>query len=148
MKAQSLVRLTPQVNMAYNEKRHKNNTRIMEYYPKRDLITQRDGQKLVFILSANPDEIINDISSFASEEQTEALIHKLTGKLVKGEEQRVVTLAAESEIQDRADKLIADQLTSTKTDLKPDAQRQWVINRLNDLISLIESVTEETKNEK
>ena len=49
-------------------------TRTIEYDPAENLITRRSGQKLIFILSADPDKIIEDIAEFAESEKTQAEI--------------------------------------------------------------------------
>lgn len=49
----------------------------MEFDPISGLITNRSGDKLVLILSANPDQIIQSIANFSEEEKTKAVIKGL-----------------------------------------------------------------------
>lgn len=56
--------------LEYGETDSGGQTVVMEYNPERGIVTRRNGEKLVFLLSADPDAIIQDMAGFSEAQQT------------------------------------------------------------------------------
>jgi len=122
-------------------------TTIMEYNPGADLIVRRDGQKLIFFLSADPDQIIGQISQFAEDEKTQAEIQKLTNMMVNSSRAKVIRKKAVAEVERKMDALIKTQLETTLQQLPSGTKRDDALESLDILINLLRSSLEQGRNE-
>lgn len=60
---------------------------VMEYQPNRDLVIRHSDEKLVLVLSSNPDEIINQLAQLSESAKTEETINKFVQVLAFRERQ-------------------------------------------------------------
>jgi hypothetical protein len=90
----------------------------VEYNPTKGVMLNHSGEKMVFLLSANPDQIVGNITNFAESEKTAYMINKL-GKVVElRAKSEIKTLVAEEKIADQINKVVVTQLQSSQQSLK------------------------------
>ena len=102
---------------------------VMEYHPNRDLVIRHSDEKLVLVLSSNPDEIITQLAQLSESERTEGTINKF------------VEVLAFREHRDREKESEERTATSTKLDVRAadsGAFDDVISGRLADLAAAIE----------
>jgi len=88
-------------------------SRTIEYHPAKNLITRRSGQKLLFILSADPDKIIEDIAEFSESEKTQAEILDFAKLVVDATTSNVQVRKARAQFAQANDAQIASEIQQT-----------------------------------
>jgi len=127
---------------------------VMEYNPNSDTVIKHSGEKLVMVLSSNPDEIITKLAELSESNETSQTINKFT-EIVARKENRKST---EQRAQEAASQ--AQWFASTRHNLKyddvisariqefiqflngPQRSREEVLGRIDGLISLLGTVVE------
>jgi hypothetical protein len=127
---------------------------VMEYQPNRDLVIRHSDEKLVLVLSSNPDEIITQLAQLSESERTEETINKFVEVLAfrenrdreKATEEKV---AASSKLNVRAadnsgfDGVISGRLTDLTAALeKGETDRDKLVGRVTGLINTLRVVDE------
>ncbi len=127
---------------------------VMEYQPNRDLVIRHSDEKLVLVLSSNPDEIITQLAQLSESERTEATINKFVEVLAfrenrdreKASEEKV---AASSRLDVRAadssgfDEVISGRLADLATAMeRGEADRDKLLGQVNGLINTLRVVDE------
>jgi hypothetical protein len=117
----------------------------MEYNPMADLVTYRHGQKLVVLLSSNPDQVISKLAVIAEDARTEQLFNKYANVIEAKE--RVERSQRFADIEQRLTDVagVADYLTGLAESLDPEdpgdtLNRGAVLGRLDAAISRIEAM--------
>lgn len=113
---------------------------IVEYNPLQGLETFRSDEKLVFVLSANPDTIIRSISQIANDNETKAAIQRFANVIVEGAKADVDVKKANAGVAAKADVFLAGQVDALAQtiDRKPD--RDTVVLQTEGLIALLRSL--------
>lgn len=102
--------------------------------------TFRSDEKLVFVLSANPDTIIRSISQIANDNETKAAIQRFANVIVEGAKADVDVKKANAGVAAKADVFLAGQVDALAQtiDRKPD--RDTVVLQTEGLIALLRSL--------
>jgi hypothetical protein len=129
------VRLTPNPSLGQSR-----DARLIEYDPMRGLIVTNGDNKLVFVISANPDEIIGQIANFAEEERTQQTIQKFTDILVQSSRKDVATKSATAEVESSSDKLVAAQIDVVLKTLQTGVTRDQAMEQIGALVHLLQSL--------
>lgn len=87
---------------------------VIEYNPAANLIHRRSGQKLVFVLSSDPTDVINEIQGFAASNDTRALISRLTGVITAKERAAIAGSQVVDDVGAQQDGLISEQAKVTE----------------------------------
>jgi hypothetical protein len=135
LETRNRVLLTPSPSLGPSRQ-----AQLIEYDPKRGLTTLRSDEKLVFVLSANPDEVIGNIANFAEQERTEQTIQKFTEVLVQNSRKEVATKEATAEVEGSADKLVAGQIEIALKTLQAGVTRDEAMQQVGALIHLLQSL--------
>lgn len=135
LETRNRVLLTPTPGLGQSR-----DAQLIEYDPKRGLTVLHGDERLVFVLSANPDEIIGQIANFAEEERTQQTIHKFTDILVQSSRKEVATKAATAEVESSGDKLVAAQIDVVLKTLQAGVTRDQAIEQIGALIHLVQSL--------
>lgn len=85
----------------------------MVYDVSRPLWLRHADEKLVFMLSSNPDEVIGKIVAFASEQETAVTVNRLTDSLRATIQDRVDSDAASADVSEKTSKRLQSELTNT-----------------------------------
>lgn len=113
----------------------------IEYDVSSDVLHRRSGQKLVFVFSADPNDVIAGIESFANHSATKAEISKLV-KYVSDREKSDVAIKLElSKIaKNKRDKLIFSQIEIANTSLNARLTKEEALVRVNRLLQLLNAL--------
>ncbi len=127
---------------------------VMEYQPNRDLVIRHSDEKLVLVLSSNPDEIITQLAQLSESERTEETINKFVEVLAfrenrDREKQTEEKTAASSKLDVRAadssgfDGVISGRLADLAAAIEQgEANRDKLLGRVNGLINTLRVVDE------
>lgn len=130
----------------------------MEYHPNRDLIIRHSDEKLVLVLSSNPDEIITQLAQLSESSKTEETINKFVEVLAfrerQSEEAKInEKIAASAKLDVREtnnsdfDQVVAKRIGDLVTVLEGgESDRDKLLGQVNGLINLLQ-VVDETKGE-
>lgn len=117
---------------------------MMEYKPQANLVTYRAGQKLVLMLSSNPDQIITQLAKLAEDTDTEKLFNKFA-QVIEGKEhiedlREQATFEQSLQQSANVGTEIEEAVQFLGDDSKPVKNREKVLGRIDALISLLEAV--------
>lgn len=111
----------------------------MEYNPAENLVTRRAGQKLVMVLSSDPDDVIAEISNFSQSTETSASVLRLGEVFTQQQNNQAYETEAEMNAVSDDFVLLAAQLEAALNDSEQ-ADKDALIQRLISLITLAESI--------
>jgi hypothetical protein len=113
----------------------------IEYNPLRGLIRTHADEKLIFILSSNPDEVVQNISNFAESEKTSLSISQLAGIVSQRDRNEVAAAEATESVNKKGDKLISAQIQKAVDATKdPATSRTAAVSEINSLITVINAM--------
>jgi hypothetical protein len=116
----------------------------IEYKPQADLVTYHAGQKLVLLLSSNPDQIITQLADLAEHTRTEQLFNKfafvMEGKEHMENLRQLVAFEQSLQQSESVGTEIELAVEFLEDDEKPVKNREKVLGRIDALISLLEAV--------
>lgn len=103
------------------------------------MITRRSAQKLLFILSADPDEIIQDITAFGEQQKTQGEILSFARLVVDATSVDVQSLAARNDLENANNSLIATEIGEilAAVNADPNHAADTLIARLKALASFV-----------
>lgn len=110
---------------------------LVEFNPSEGLETFRSDDKLIFVLSANPDQIIQSISRFASDQETKAAIQRFANVIIESEKAGVSAEQAAAAVDAEADKFVAGKVEALTMALDNRAARDVVVRDMGVLQTLI-----------
>jgi hypothetical protein len=113
---------------------------IVEYNPAQGLETFRSDEKLIFVLSANPDTVIRSISQIANDNETKAAIQRFTNVIVEQAKADVEAKKATADVAAKADVFLAGQVDAVAQAMDSKANRDAVVRQTEALISLLRGV--------
>lgn len=116
---------------------------LVEYNAAQDIETVRAGKKLVFFLSANPDQIIQSISKFANDAETKAAIQRFSEVIIQRAMAEVDERKARAEVTAQLDQVLAARITSVADKLENTASppaRDTAVGELESLRALANSL--------
>ena len=113
-----------------------------DYDPAAPLITRRSGQRLVFILSADPDQIIQDIQRFAEDQKTQSVVQQLTDLLAATGRRELEARRGEAAASEEGDAKVAAQIDTLLAALggDPSPSKARVLAELEALGLVIEQI--------
>lgn len=112
----------------------------IEYDPAGPLVTRRAGEKLIFVLSANPDEILQNIAGFAEEQKTQLEIANFSRIVASAFSRNADRKLAEVQQIELSDQLIANQVDATLSSVQQDVSQQNVLAQLRALRFVVDQV--------
>ena len=113
------------------------NTAIeMEYDPEASLVLRRANEKLVLMLSSNPDAVVSQIANFAEGQKTSVSVSRIADVIVARGINEVAELDANNKANANRDKIIRDELSRVLESLSGDATRDRRKNALREIDAL------------
>ena len=114
----------------------------IEYNPMKGVAILHADEKLVFVLSSDPDEVISKIVNFSESDKTVFSINqfaKITAQRVRNQ---LAAQEAEEEVNKKIDGIIHDQIKKTLTAIgdKQPSDKNLVVSEIDTLLRLLESV--------
>lgn len=113
---------------------------VVEYNPASSLETFRSDEKLIFLLSANPDQIIQSISRFASDQETKAAIQRFANVIIENEKADVSADKASAVVSAKGDLFVESRLTALIQAMASGAPRDDVVREMQILQALLHSL--------
>lgn len=116
---------------------------LVEHNPGQSIETLRAGKKLVFFLSANPDQIIQSISSFSNDAQTKVAIQRFSEVMIQNQLADIEERKAAAGVDAQLDKVLATRVNNVATRLKAAGSKPDIdaaIGELEALRSLADSI--------
>ncbi len=128
----------------------RDDVQFMEYNPRRDLITAHDGQKLVMLLSSNPEDIITKLADLSEDTKTEQIFNKFTDVIAaqtRKEKQEakpvtpqaVAAARAKADVRDQATANLIKQMDAAVTSITADRKKEHVLAEIDALQSVLRS---------
>jgi hypothetical protein len=113
----------------------------IEYNPLKGMILNHSDDKLVFILSSNPDEVIGNISNFAESEQTALSVNQLAGVVAQRVQNDVVSDEAKQTVDRKSDTAVADQIQRAIDATKADTTVVGTaVGQIDAILNLVDAV--------
>lgn len=112
----------------------------MEYNPEDGLWLRRAGQKLVFVLSGNPDDVIAVITNFAEQQKTGVEVLKLADIIGARAANEVAASEAKLAATESIDELLAAEIAAMDSQLVPTVKKDQVLSGIESLRIMIDSV--------
>jgi hypothetical protein len=125
---------------------------VMEYHPNKDLIIRHSDEKLVLVLSSNPDEIITQLAQLSESSKTEETINKFVQVLAfrerrdqENEAEESTKASAKLDVlatdNSRFDQVVSKRLGALATAIKGgEKNRDILLGQVNGLINLLKVV--------
>jgi hypothetical protein len=113
---------------------------IVEYNPASGLEAFRSDEKLIFLLSANPDQIIQSISRFASDQETKAAIQRFANVIIENEKADVAADKSNAIVSAKADLFVYSKVTALIQAMAAGAPRDDAVREMQILQGLLHSL--------
>jgi len=115
----------------------------IEYNPAKSVNLRFSGDKLIFVLSSDPDTVVANIASFAENQESALTIDRLAGVIAQRARTDVVAAEGVEEVNKEIDTLIFKQIdlaqgVAENTETKIGA----AINEINTLLILLEGLNQ------
>lgn len=112
-----------------------------EYDPSRNLVLRHAGQKRIFTLSANPNEVTNKIQTAAGTMQTGVQLSRLFDAIKSREKQREEEFGARLSVDKKLDAAIAKQMDGILSNLGEDTklERDDLLAEIEALLLVVET---------
>ncbi len=113
----------------------------IEYNPALGVAIHHADEKLVFMLSSNPDEVIGRIANFTENEKTVLAINQLSNVVGQRVKNEIAAQQAVEEVDKLGDALIHSQIQQALAIAEnPNATKEEAILEINTLINLLDSM--------
>ena len=112
----------------------------IEYDPGANLALRHAGEKFVFVLSSNPDEILNPITRFAEDTKTSATVLRLADVIRAQAFNQVATTEAQNAAMKNMDNLIVQRIDVVLDMLENDPTRDDLVREIEALRILVENL--------
>lgn len=112
----------------------------IEYNPAKGVAQYHSDEKLIFILSSNPDEIIGEIANFAESEKTALAINQMAKLFSQQSVNKVASNEAVEEVNLASDKNVVAQIDLVLDSLERFPAKNTAIMQTQTLINQIDSV--------
>jgi hypothetical protein len=113
----------------------------MEFNPAKGVALFHADEKLVFILSSNPDEVVGKIKNFAESEQTVLSINQLSKVVVQRSRNAAGAQTAVEDVNKKSDVLVLAQLKKSLVTAKNlETPRADAIREIDLLLNLVTAV--------
>ena len=113
----------------------------IEYDPGAGLALRHAGQKLVFVLSSNPDQVMQNLRNFAGSKETSASVLRLADVVRAQAENRVVEAEAEAAAALRLDALVVRQIDAALANVENAGNdRDALLDEVRTLLILLETL--------
>ena len=111
----------------------------VEYDPAKNLALRHAGQKRVFVLASNPDDVIKAIKGFAQSEETSATVLRLAEVIKQRNINDIEKALAEMVVQQKINDVIVSQINGALDVTKDKVDRDTLLTEIETLLMLIES---------
>ncbi len=112
----------------------------IEYDPAASLALRHAGQKLVFVLSNDPDKVIERIQTIAAHNDTGATILRLADVIHQRAKNDVDEAKAKNDIASQVNEVIVTYLERMSAPLDGDKDKQTLLSEVETLLVLIDNV--------
>ena len=112
----------------------------IQYNPAKGVAILRADEKLIFLLSSNPNEVVGNIANFAENEKTVSSVNQLGTIIAERVKADIAAEEAVENINKKAGTLIDSQISSTLTVLEGKVTKLQAINEIDTLLSVINAV--------
>lgn len=115
----------------------------IEYNPGKGLATLHADEKLIFILSSNPNEVVGKIANFAESDKTVYSINQFAKITAQRARNDIAASEATAEVRQDVDKLIHAQIRKALVAIGQDpvvTDRQIALNEIDVLLNLLDRV--------
>ena len=115
----------------------------IDYNPSKGIAIRRSDEKLVFILSSNPDEVVGKITNFAESDKTVYSINQFAQVIAQRSRNDIAAQEATEAVNVKIDNLIYEQIQKALSILgeSPTAEsKELAIKEIDVLIQLLDNV--------
>jgi len=114
----------------------------IDYNPSKGVAIRRWDQKLVFVLSSNPDEVVGKIANFAESDKTALSINQFAKVIAQRSRNEIAAQQAAEEVNLELDRLIHEQIKKAllALDSPTAASKDMAIREIDVLIQLLDNV--------
>jgi hypothetical protein len=112
----------------------------IEYNPGRNIVTFHADDKLLFVLSSNPDEVIQQISSFAEDDKTILTINRLAGTITQRLTNEVAERAASQTVDETNDARLRGVINQAIAATAPNTSKASAAAQIDGLVGVLEAV--------
>lgn len=112
----------------------------IEYNPGRDLVTFHIDDKLLFVLSSDPDAVVRAIANFVEEDKTVLTIQRLSGTITQGALNEVAGREAALKVDQANDARVRQVLQQTREGTAAGTKKEIAVFRIDVLLSVIDAV--------
>ena len=115
----------------------------IDYNPSKGIAIRRADEKLVFVLSSNPDEVVGKIANFAESDKTVYSINQLAKVMAQRSRNEIAAKEASEEVNSKLDFLIHEQIKKALEilgDSPPPTSKELAIKEIDILIHLLDSI--------
>jgi hypothetical protein len=112
----------------------------IEYNPARDIVTFHSDDKLLFVLSSNPDEVIRQISSFVEDDKTVLTINRLAGTVTQLRTNEVAEREEVQKIDEANDARLRQVIQQALSGTATGTPKKKASAQIDALLSVIEAV--------
>lgn len=112
----------------------------IEYNPAKGVTQYHSDEKLIFILSSNPDQIIGEIANFAESEKTALAINQMAKLFSQQSLNKVASNEAVEEVNLTSDKNVVTQIDLALDSLNKLPAKNTAIMEVQTLINQIDSI--------
>ncbi|MES2974175.1 MAG: hypothetical protein V4757_11240 [Pseudomonadota bacterium] len=137
LQAQARVRQTPR-DSAFGGA----DSRLIQYNPGKGLVVYKSDEKLVWVLSSNPDEVIGAIANFSEQEATQKDILKFTEVIIQSKRNEVVSRRASNTVRREDDDLVVAQITTASGALANAQKPAEVSAQVGGLLQLMRALSQ------
>jgi hypothetical protein len=112
----------------------------IEYNPGRDLATFHVDDKLLFVLSSNPDDVIQQIAAFAEDDKTVLSINRLAGAVVQRSTNEVASREATQEVDKANDARVKQVIQQALQGTTVGTGKATAVSQVDALLSVLDAV--------
>lgn len=112
-------------------------TTAMEYNPAEDLVTRHAGQKLVMVLSSNPDEVMNKLSELSGDADTQAMFSKFANIMARDQRKQHADDVARTAVNGAVGTATGKELESFAKLVATQKNREVLLGRIDALLSVL-----------
>jgi hypothetical protein len=114
----------------------------IEYNPAKNVNIRFSDDKLIFVLSSDPDTVVANIASFSENQETALAIDRLAGVIAQRARNEIIAAEAVGEVNKKIDNLIFKQINLAQgVAASPETKIAAAIDEINTLLILLEGMS-------
>jgi hypothetical protein len=113
----------------------------VEYNPAKGVVRLHSDEKLIFVMSSDPDEVIQNISNFAESEKTSMTINQFAGVISQRVNNEVAADEATEAVNRKGDRLVEAQIQKALDATKdPTTSANAAVAEIDSVLNLVNAV--------